>query len=167
MKWYTKLLVALGVAVLFAMIAGMIYVVDAKYQMNAYTVQVGVSVNAAMLVNAETTYTDADHAIISAYNGERFVIVPENYKALLNYLRRDCAKPPFAFFPKEPALTLTICGREQIKLHGDADGDGALIRFETKDKRYTMHVKGGDLWKKLVSLCTDGGYKAPNLPYAE
>lgn len=167
MKWYTKLLVFLGVAVLVLIIGGMFYVVSAKYQMNDYAVQVGASFNAAMMVNADETHTDAQRAVVARYEGRSSIVVPENYKALLSYLRRDYAKPPFASVNKEQALHVSICDRSHVYIKGDSDGDGATILFESAGKSYVMHVAGGDLWDKVIKLCMDGTYKAPNLPFEE
>jgi len=47
---------------------------------------------------------------------------------------------------------------------GDQDGQGALIRFESAGKRFLMHVRGGDLWEKIVQICIGGTTKYPNLP---
>lgn len=164
MKWYTKLLVALGVGTLIFVIVGFVYIVRAKYSMNEYAVQVGAAFNAATIVNATETHTDEQQAVIATYNGKSSVIVPENYKALQSYLRRDHAMPFWAHVNESKALHVSICGRSHLYIVGDKDGQGAMIRFETAGKTFTMHVRGGDLWDKIVKVCMDGTSKNANLP---
>lgn len=164
MKWYTKLLILLAIGTLLFCIVGMSYVVKAKYQMNEYTVQLGAAFNAATLVNANETFTDAQNAVITHYNGEETVLVPENYKALLSYLRRDHAMPFLSTINKEEALHISICGKSHLYIRGDKDGQGALIHFDTAGNTYRMHVTGGDLWDKILTLSTNGSNKFPNIP---
>lgn len=164
MKWYTKLLVFLGIATLIYVIGGMIYIVSAKYRMNDYTVQLGAAFNAATYVNATETFTDEDRAVIAEYDGRRSVIVPENYKALQSYLRRDHAMPFLAFVNKDKALHVSICGQSHLYIVGDKDGQGAMIRFESAGEKFTMHVTGGDLWQKILDVSLEGSYKAENIP---
>ena len=167
MKWYTKLFVLIAVATLLFVIGGMIYLVNAKYQMNDYTVQLGLSFNAATYVNATETFTDEENAVIAEYEGRRSVIVPENYKGLQSYLRRDHAMPFLAFVNKDNALHISICSQSHLYIVGDKDGQGALIRFETNGEKYTMHVTGGDLWQKILDISLDGSYKAENILLGE
>lgn len=167
MKWYTKLFVLIAVATLLFVIVGMIYLVNAKYQMNDYTVQLGLSFNAATYVNATETFTDEENAVIAEYEGRRSVIVPENYKGLQSYLRRDHAMPFLAFVNKDNALHISICNQSHLYIVGDKDGQGAMIRFETNGEKYTMHVTGGDLWQKILDISLDGSYKAENILLGE
>lgn len=164
MKWYTKLLVLLAIGTLIFVIGGMTYVVKAKYSMNDYAVQLGAAFNAATIVNATETHTDAQQAVIASHNGQQSVIVPENYKALSSYLRRDHAMPLIGRVQKETALHISICAQSHLYMQGDKDGQGALILFESAGERFVMHVRGGDLWDKIVQLCMEGSTKHPNLP---
>lgn len=164
MKWYTKLLVAFGVGTLIFVIVGFAYVVRAKYSMNEYAVQIGAAFNAATIVNAAQTHTDEEQAVIAAYDGRTSVIVPENYKALQSYLRRDHAMPFWARVDESKALHVSICGQSHLYIEGDRDGQGAMIRFESAGKSFLMHVRGGDLWDKIVQVCLEGTSKFPNLP---
>lgn len=163
MKWYTKLLIFLGIGTLVFVIVGMGYVIKAKYQMNEYTLQLGAAFNAATMVNATETFTDPDRAVIINYNGQETILVPENYKALLSYLRRDHAMPFLSYLDKETALHISVCNKSHLFIQGDRDGQGALIHFETAGKAYRMHVSGGDLWEKIVTICTKGRNNYPNL----
>ena len=164
MKWYIKAFIVVAVATLVAYIGGMIYLVKAKYAMNEYVLQLGAAFNAATMVNATETHTEPENAVIAAYGNEKSVIVPENYKMLQSYLRMDYAAPPLAFVDKEEALHVSICGESALYIEGDKDGQGAMIRFESAGEHYTMHVAGGDLWQKILSVCLDGSYKAENIP---
>lgn len=164
MKWYTKLLVLIAIATLLFVIFGMGYLVNAKYKMNEYSVQLGAAFNAATYVNATETHTDAENAVIANYQGRSSVIVPENYKALQSYLRRDHAMPPFGGVDADDALHISICTQSHLYITGDKDGQGALIRFETAGKSFLMHVNGGDLWEKILTMALDGRSNMPNLP---
>lgn len=163
MKWYTKCLCLLAVATLLFLIGGMVYVVKAKYSMNDYAIQIGAAFNAATLVNATDTYTDADHAVVAAHEGQRAILVPENYKALSSYLRRDHAMPLFSHIDKTTALHVSICNQSHLYIQGDKDGDGAMVRFETAGDTFVMHVRGGDLWDKILKLCMEGTHSNPNI----
>lgn len=164
MKWYVKALIIAAVTTLVIYIGGMIYVVRAKYSMNDYVVHLGAAFNAATIVNATETYTDPDRAVIADFDGRSAVIVPENYKALQSYLRRDHAMPPIAFINKEKSLHIAICGESHLYIQSDKDGQGALVRFESSGEKYTMHVTGGDLFDKILTVSLDGTNKHPNLP---
>lgn len=163
MKWYAKLMIFLGIGTLLFCIVGMTYVIRAKYQMNEYTLQLGAAFNAATIVNATETFTDAENAVIAAYEGQKSVIVPENYKSLLSYLRRDHAMPFLSYINKEKALHISICDGSHLYILGDKDGQGALVYFETAGETYRMHVTGGDLWQKIQDIAIKGSYKAPNI----
>ncbi|MBE5779128.1 MAG: hypothetical protein E7331_07340 [Clostridiales bacterium] len=163
MKWYTKLFVLLAVGTLLFVIVGMIYLVNAKYRMNDYTVELGLAFNAATYVNATETFTDEENAVIAEFNGKRSVIVPENYKSLQSYLRRDHAMPFLAFVNKDKALHISICGKSHLYIVGDKDGQGALIRFESSGEKFTMHVTGGDLWQKILDVSLKGSYHGENI----
>ena len=164
MKWYWKGMIFITAAVLAFMIGGMVYLVKARYAMNDYVVQLGHSFNAAMLVNAEETFTEEEKAVIAEYQGERAVIVPENYKALQSYLRRDSAMPLISLFRRGEALHISFCGENHLYVQGDRDGQGAKILFECGKKTFRMHVSGGDLWQKIVDLSMKGWGQTPNLP---
>lgn len=164
MKWYTKLIIFIGIATLVMVIVGMVYVVNAKYQMNEYALQTGAAFNAATMVNANETHLEEDQAVVAEYQGRRAIIAPENYKIVLSYLRRSYAMPPFAHVNKDAALHLTICGSSECWVVGDRDGQGATVLFTSAGKSFTMHVTGSDLWQKLLDACLDGTYNAENLP---
>ena len=163
MKWYTKALVFIAIATLLFVIFGMIYLVNAKYQMNEYAVQLGTAFNAATYVNATETHMEQENAVIATYQEQSSIIVPENYKALQSYLRRDHAMPPMGRVDREKALHIAICGKSHLYITGDADGQGALIQFETVGRKFLMHVSGGDLWEKILQIALEGRTSAPNL----
>jgi len=164
MKWYTKLFLWLIIAIFVAIMLGMVYVVWAKYRIDDYKVQLTTSLNAAMIVNAEETFTDPESAVICEYDGARVVLAPENYRALTNYLTADSAPPLFARVDKQNSLHISLCGHEHIYVEGDEDGDGVTIRFESREHTYIMHVGGySDLWNKLLTLCSTGTNRNPNI----
>ena len=164
MKWIWKIATAIAVLTLIFVIGGFGYVIKAKYTMNEYVLQLGAAFNAATLVNAEETHTSGEKAVIASYEGRRSVIVPDNYKALQSYLRRDYAMPFFALVDKENALHITICGQSHIYIVSDRDGQGATLLFESAGESCKMHVNSPDLWEKIVEICMEGRSKYPNIP---
>lgn len=164
MGWKGRIAVALVCALLLGGVLLLGYIVHARYQGNAYVVQVAAAFNAAALVNGEETYTDAERAVISGYEGRRYVVLPENYKALVSLLRKDHAMPPFRRVGADAPLSIAICDSAFIQIEPDGD-DGALVCF-TSDagKRYTMHVRGGNIWKQIVEYATTGHSGRQNLP---
>lgn len=164
MKWIWKLTIWIALLTLVFVIGGMVYVVKAKFTMNEYVLQLGAAFNAATIVNAEETYTDEERAVIASYQEKRAVIVPENYKALQSYLRRDYAMPFYARINKEEALHISICGQSHVYIVSDKDGQGATLLMESAGESYKMHVTGGDLWDKIVEISMNGRSKYPNLP---
>lgn len=164
MRWVIRLLVAAALFTLVFYIGGMVYIVRAKYQMNEYAYRIDAAFRAAEMVNADKTSVLEEEAIIAEYEGERCVIVPENYKALRNYLRRQHAMPPFGRVDRENALHIAICGKDHLYVEGDSDGQGATVRFECADEAYVMHVSDMDLWQKILAVSMEGSYKGKNLP---
>lgn len=164
MKWVWKAVIWIAVLTLVFVIAGFGYVIKAKFTMNEYVLQLGAAFNAATIVNAEVTHTDEDQAVIASYEGRRAVIVPENYKALQSYLRRDYAMPLYARVDREKALHVSICAQSHLYIVSDPDGQGATILMESAGDTYTMHVTGGDLWDKIEEICLEGRSKYPNIP---
>lgn len=164
MKWIWKIVTCLAVLTLVFVIGGFGYVIKAKYTMNEYVLQLGAAFNAATIVNAEETHTDASAAVIASYQGKQAVMVPENYKALQSYLRRDYAMPLYARIERENALHISICGQSHLYIVSDRDGQGATILMESAGKSFKMHVTGGDLWDKIVEICMNGRSKYPNIP---
>lgn len=162
MKWYVKTIILIAVATLVFYIGSMVYLVIAKYEMNDYVLEMGAAFNAATIVNATETHTDPESAVISEYDGRSAVIVPENYKALQSYLRRDHAMPFIGVINKEKALHIAVCDASHFYIKGDKDGQGALIRLESSGEKYTMHVAGGDLWDKILTVSLSGTSKNPN-----
>lgn len=163
MLW-AKILIVLAVLTLIAVIAGMSYVVKAKYTMNDYVVELGAAFNAATYVNATQTHMEEDKAVIAEYGGQRVLVNPENYKALQSYLRRDYAMPMLSRVNRDEALHVTICGESHLYIVGDEDGQGATLVLESSGESYTMHVTGGDLWQKILDVCMKGFGKNENSP---
>lgn len=157
-------MVVTAFAALFLFIGGMVYVVRAKYALNDYTMQVGFGFNAAMMVNAEETYTDAEKAVIAQYEGKRAVIVPENYKAIQSCLLRQAAMPIFGRVKHEGALRITLCGETEVYVQPDQDGEGFTAEWISGDEYFVMHAAGGNHWQRLLTLCLEGTAKTPNIP---
>ena len=166
MGWKLKTVVFLTLGLFMAGCLWLGYVVYARYQGNGYIVHVATSFNAAALVNGEETYTEPDRAVISAFEGRRYVVLPENYKPLVSLLRKDSAMPMFRRVGQDAPLTIAVCGSAQLRIEPDRDSvDGALIAFtDESGKRFTVHVRGGNIWKQIVEYATVGHGQYRNLP---
>ena len=156
MTWRLKTVVLLVLVIFVTTCLWLGYAVHARYQGNEYVMELGIAFNAAALLNGEETYTDPDRAVVSAYEGQQYVILPENYKALVSLLRKDHAMPLFRRVGKDAPLAITICDCTTIQAEPDGE-DGALVCLVTDaGKRFTMHVRGGNIWKQLVEYATAG-----------
>ncbi len=166
MGWKLKTAVCLALVFFLGSCAWLGFTIYARYQGNAYLVAVTASFNAASLVNGEETYTEPDKAVISAFEGRRYVVVPENYKAIVSLLRKDHVMPMFRRVGKDAPLAITLCGSAQLRIEPDRDSDdGALVFFAGDGgKRYTMHVRGGNIWKQFLEYATVGHSGNKNLP---
>ncbi len=166
MSWKLKAIVCLVLGVLLAYCAWLGYLVYARYQGNAYILQTAASFNAAALLNGEETYTEPDRAVISSYEGQRYVILPDNYRAIVSLLRKDSAMPMFRRVGKDAPLSITICDSARIQIEPDRGSvDGALVLFTSDTgKRFTMHVHGGNIWKQILEYTTTGHSGYRNLP---
>ena len=169
MGWKLKTLLVLGLAMALVGCAWLGYSVRARYQGNDYVMQMTTAFNAAALVNGEETYTDPDRAVISAFEGQRYVILPENYKAVVSLLRKDSVMPPFRRVSADAPLEITVCGAARLRIEPDAGSvDGALVSFTADSgRRFTMHVRGGNIWKQIVEYATVGHGERLNLPLGE
>lgn len=159
--FYTMVVTAFAALALF--VCGMVYVVKAKYALNDYTMQLGLGFNAAMMVNAEETHTDADKAVIAEYAGKRVVIAPENYKAVQSCLLRQAAMPLFGRVRHEGALRITLCGETEVYVQPDKDGEGFTAEWISDSERFVMHAAGGSHWERLLKLCLEGSAQAENI----
>lgn len=156
-------MIAAAFTALFLFIGGMVYVVKAKYALNDYTLQVGLGFNAAMMVNAEETHTDADKAVIAEYEGRRVVIAPENYKAVQTCLLRQAAMPLFGRVRHEGALRISLCGEAEVYIQPDEDGEGFTAEWTSSGKRFVMHAAGGGHWQRMLTLCLEGSTQMANI----
>lgn len=164
MGWKLKTAAVIAFAMALVGCVWLGYAVRARYQGNEYVVQVTNAFNAAALVNGEETFTDPERAVVSAYEGRQYVILPENYKGFVSLLRKDCAMPMFRRVGSDAPLSITICGSGQLRIEPDPDSiDGALIAFTSgAGGRFTMHVRGGNIWRQLVEYATTGHGKNRN-----
>lgn len=165
MGWKGRTVLALAIAIFVAGCLFLGYMVRARYQANEYRVRVAAAFNAAMLVNGDETYTDPQRAVIATSEGRRYVVVPENYKALVTLLRKENAMPLFRRVGKDAPLTIDICDSARLRLRPDDNGqDGALVEFTTDaGKRFIMHVRGGNIWKQITEYATVGHGENRNL----
>ena len=164
MKWYLKLILACTLLALMAGAAGMIYVVRAKFVTNDYNTQLSLAFNAAMMVNAHETYTDAANAVIAETENGRFVVDPENYRTLSFYLKVQAAMPLFERVDEDAPLKISICGESIIYAEPSSDGNGATLHFESGGKKFVMHVSDPELWEELIHTCERGTGRAENIP---
>ncbi len=163
MKWGGRLFIAFGLLLLAIAIGGMVYAVAAKNAMNRYIEEISIAINAATMVNATETYLDEARSVTAEWEGETYVVAPENYKALSNYLRTKCAPVFFSDIVQDSALTITFCGEGRLMAKGFSDGDGASLLFESRGEVFKMRISGNGLWEKLLKVSTEGTAQFPNL----
>ena len=165
MSWKSKAVVFIVIVVFLFTCLGLAYAVYARYQGNDYLIQVTAAFNAASLLNGEETYTDPENAVISTYEGQQYVILPENYKAIVSLLRKDYVMSMFRRVGKNAPLSISICNSATLQIVPDEGSvDGALIFFQSAGGRsYTMHVRGGNIWKQLIEYATVGHSQNKNL----
>ena len=165
MRWFSKALVIFAILLLVGGIAFFGYLVHARIQGNEYQFQIDAMLAAAAVANQEQPLTEPDRAVIAAYEGKSFAVHPENYKMLSFYLRKDCAMPPWGNVNPENALEIVFCEEGRILAAPmNETGDQVLIQLETRGKKFTMHIRGGNVWSDLVRCCIQGTYKADNIP---
>ena len=163
MGWKSKTVVFLTLAVFVATCLWLGYAVYARYQGNEYVLQLAAAFNAASLLNGQETYTDPDRAAISTHEGQQYVILPENYKALSFLLRKDHAMPLFDRVKADAPLSIAICDCTRIRVGPDGE-DGALVSLVTDGGRaFTMHVRGGNIWKQILEYATTGHMENRNI----
>lgn len=163
MSWRLKAVVILALALLLAGTLWMGFAVYARYQGNEYVLQLSAAFNAAALVNGEETFTEPEKAVISAYEGRRYVVLPENYRAIVSLLRRNSAMPPFRRVGRDAPLSITVCDSTAIRLRPDTE-DGALVCLTTDGGReFTMHVRGGNIWKQILEYAVAGHSENRNI----
>lgn len=163
-RWGGRILITASLLLLAFGIFFLVYIIRAKYASNNYILRLGASFNAASLVNGAETFTEPEKAVITEYNGSRYVVLPENYKALNMLLRKDCASPLFPGSFADAPLTISICSDTLLRIRPDRGSvDGAVVSFETEGHRYVMHIRGGNIWTQLLTYATEGDRRNPNI----
>ena len=150
-----RVFVAITLLLLIAGIGFLVFFIHARMTATEYLFQVDAVLSAASVVNQDQPLTDSDKAVISEYEGQRYVIVPGNYLALSSYLRKDASMPLFLNIDREKALKITP---EQDS------GDVVLIRLEAGNRVFQMRTDGGNQWSSLLAVCTRGTYHDENIP---
>ena len=164
MGWKLRAAVIFVVGFLIAGCLWFGYVVRARYQGNEYVVQLTAAFNAASLVNGEETYTDAERAVVSEYDGRRYVVLPENYKAIVSLLHRHNAMPLLRRVGKDAPLSIVICDAARIRVEPEGE-DAAYVSLVTDaGKGFTMHIRGGNIWKQILEYATLGHSENRNIP---
>ena len=160
-----RIFVAVTLLLLIAGIGFLIFFIHARMTATEYLFQVDAVLSAASVVNQDQPLTDSDKAVISEYEGQRYVIVPGNYLALSSYLRKDASMPLFLNIDREKALKITVCDESVFYLVPEQDsGDVVLIRLEAGNRVFQMRTDGGNQWASLLAVCTKGTYHDENIP---
>ena len=160
-----RVFVAITLLLLIAGIGFLVFFIHARMTATEYLFQVDAVLSAASVVNQDQPLTDSDKAVISEYEGQRYVIVPGNYLALSSYLRKDASMPLFLNIDREKALKITVCDDAVFyAVPADESGDKVLIRLETNGNVFQMHTDGGNQWASLLECCTGGTYHDDNIP---
>ena len=147
MGWKLKTVVILALGIFVAGCLWLGYMVYARYQGNDYLMQMPAAFNAALLVNGDETYTEPDKAVICAYEGQRYVILPDNYKAIVSLLRKDSAMPLFRRVGDDAPLTI-VCdvpagwtkARAHCQLNARKGADAADLEVPAKDGRAVFDI---------------------------
>ena len=146
-----RVFVAITLLLLIAGIGFLVFFIHARMTATEYLFQVDAVLSAASVVNQDQPLTDSDKAVISEYEGQRYVIVPGNYLALSSYLRKDASMPLFLNIDREKALKITVCDESVFYLVPEQDsGDVVLIRLEAGNRVFQMRTDGGNQWSSLL-----------------
>ena len=165
MKPWSRGLIIFTVVMLVGGIVFIGYLLRARTQANEYLFQVDAVLSACMVVNQGEPLTDADKAVIAEYDGQKAVVVPDNYAALSSYLRKDAVMPLLLQIDRSKALKITFCGQAVLyAVPADDTGDKVLLCLETGGQTLSMHIRGGNLWINLVACCMTGTYHDKNIP---
>lgn len=163
MKWWTKAILILAIAVLVGSVCAMVWVLRAKASINEYILRSTAAFNAAMLTNAEETYTEPDKAVIARYEGQRAVVAPENYKAVLYYLKGNAAPPLFRHADPDHALILTVCDETVFTVSFAPDGESGVLEMRSGGKSITMRISNFGLKDRLLACALTGTSAADSI----
>lgn len=166
MKWsWSRFFIILTVLILVVAIALMIFAVHSRKRTEEYKFQVEAIFSLAAAANDNTLLKDPDLSVVTSWEGRKWVVSPENYMALVSYLRRDAGMP--LFMPRidpDRCLTVTVCGEAVFRVIPENDsGESILIELETGSQTFRMHAKGGLLWNGLLDYSTEGPLRQRNL----
>ena len=165
MRWSVRILLTLTALLLIGGIISFIYFIYVRQQGNEYRFQIEAILSAAAIANQEELTDDPEMAVIASYEGQKTVVHPENYRQLAFYLREDCVMTLFTKADPKSALEIVFCGTDRLLASpADSSGDRVVIHLETRGKTFNMLVRGGNLWKNLITCCGKGTYFADNLP---
>lgn len=152
MKWYAKLAVALGGALVILGVGIIIYGVWFKYERNDYVDNI--SLKFAIAAEVEDLQATSD--------GVTTRIAPLNYNTILFYLTRD---PAFTLRrPQKDArsVDLLLGGTEHILIYETDDPQIALVRSEVNGKLRYHRLTYRGLYEQLSRTVSDKGFREPN-----
>jgi len=161
--WKSKAVVVFTLVFLVAGLMWLGYAVYARYQGNEYVLQLTAAFNAASLVNGEETFTEPDKAAISSYDGRQYVILPENYKAIVSLLHRDNVMPMLRRVRADAPLSICICESTRLYVEPETEDSAWVGLVDESGKRFTMHIHGGNIWKQIIEYATTGHSENKNI----
>ena len=149
---------------LVAGIAFLAFCIHSRNTLNEYLFQTEAILASAQVANGGETTADPEKAILSDYEGKRYVIAPENYRALLSYLRKGAGAALHVPIDPENTLKLTVCGEAIFEIAPEKGNvDVVLIRLTSRGKTFQIRTTGGNQWTSLLACCTKGTYRGENL----
>jgi hypothetical protein len=152
MKWYGKLLLSLGAALVLCCVGLMVYGVWFKYERNDYVDELSLK----FAVAAETGELEA------TCDGVTTEIAPLNYNTILFYLTREPA-----FTLRKPAkdascVDLLLGGTEHILVYSTDDPQITLVRAQVNGHVRYHRLTYRDLYRQLATAVSEKGFREPN-----
>ena len=152
MKWYAKLGLALGAALVLLGVGLIIYGVWFKYERNDYVDNISLK----FAIAAEVGDLQATS------EGVTTKIARLNYNTVMFYLTRD---PAFTLRrpPKDArSVDLLLGGTEHILVYETRDPQITLVHSEVNGKDRWHRLTYRDLFKQLANTVSEKGFREPN-----
>ena len=152
MKWFGKVLLALGCCLVLGCVGLMVYGVWFKYERNDYVDTLSLK----FAVAAETG------GLRATSEGVTTEIAPLNYNTILFYLTRE---PAFTLQrPEKDArrIDLVLGGTERIEIYATDDPQITLVRAEVNGRLRYHRLTYRGLFDQLALSVSEKGFREPN-----
>ena len=159
MKWsWARFFIILTVLILLAGIVMIVFMIHSRRRSDEYKFQVEMIFALASVSNEDTLSADPEKSVITSWEGKKWAVSPNNYSALIAYLRRDAGMPLFMRkIDPDQCLTIICCNEAVFRVvPEDESGEAVLIELTAGGETFRMRANGGLLWKELLSYSTEG-----------